>query len=553
MFKNMSLGRKLGVCFGLQMGLLLVVLAIGLSGVQRLEKVISRLEQNRELANDLVHCEAHQLDWTRKLGDAIVSADHAALDLETDPRRCDFGLWYGDAARHQDLESIPELASMLAQAGNRHLELHVAADEVLELLRGAEAFRPESRSAARRVYRERVISAENDMFEILDRMYLVVTADAAAYRQRIQVINSRIETILLAIAALGLLGGAYLAVSMTRSIVRKLERVITGMDDSVGQVTSASAHLSEASQDLAHGASTQASTIEQISGSLHELSAKTRLTAASAEKMDGMADDVSRASHSCAEAGSRMQDAIAKVQKSSGDTARIIKSIDEIAFQTNLLALNAAVEAARAGEAGKGFAVVAEEVRNLAQRSADAARDTTALIAESQKDAERGVMVTAEISDSIERISTSISQVTQLISEVTSASGEQAEGIEELNNAISALEQVTQSNAANSEQTAASSEELSAQAGEMVYLIEVLQQMAGGRDKETAASAADAAASTHRPAPDWAAGPTCETPAVHREFDLDDLDLEEFWNESADGNAAPEQAMELDQKELIDV
>ncbi|MBC8423139.1 methyl-accepting chemotaxis protein, partial [bacterium] len=342
----------------------------------------------------------------------------------------------------------------------------------------------------------------------------------------------------------------------TRSIVRKLERVIAGMGDSVGQVTSASAHLSESSQDLAHGASTQASTIEQISGSLHELSAKTRLTAASAEKMDDMADEVSRASHRCAEAGSRMQDAIAKVQKSSGDTARIIKSIDEIAFQTNLLALNAAVEAARAGEAGKGFAVVAEEVRNLAQRSADAARDTTALIAESQKDAERGVTVTAEISDSIERISTSITQVTRLISEVTSASGEQAEGIEELNSAISALEQVTQSNAANSEQTAASSEELSAQAGEMVYLIEVLQQMAGGRDGEAAfaqIAPADASATAERPVPGWSAAPAREVSTVHREFELDDLDLDEFWNESVAGNAAPEKAVGLDKKELIDV
>ena len=553
MFKNMSLGRKLGLGFGLQMGLMLVVLIIGLSGIHWLKKDIALLEKNQELANDLVRCEVHLLEWTHRLSDAIVNADPAPKDLELDSGRCKFGLLYGDESWRRDLESISGLASMLALASSHHLELHAAADEVLALLRGGETQEREMLSEARRVYRENVIQAESDMFEILDKMYRVAATDTQAYQRRTHVFHQRIEVILVAITVLGLLGGAFLAVAMTRRIVGELERVIVGMGSSVGQVTAASAHLSESSQDLAHGASTQASTIEQISGSLHELSAKTRLTAASAEKMDGMADDVSRASHRCAEAGSRMQDAITKVQKSSGDTARIIKSIDEIAFQTNLLALNAAVEAARAGEAGKGFAVVAEEVRNLAQRSADAARDTTALIAESQKDAERGVTVTAEISDSIDRISTSIMQVTQLISEVTSASGEQAEGIEELNGAISALEQVTQSNAANSEQTAASSEELTAQASEMVYLIEVLQQITGGRNKETVVSAADTVASTNCHAPDWAAGPARETSVVHREFDLDDLDLDEFWNESAAEKADPDRAVGLDQKELIDV
>jgi len=550
----MSLSRKLGLGFGVLMALMLVVLGVGLSGVHRLEKGMTHLQANRQLEIDLVRCEVHQLEWMRRLGDALVDADVSATDLEIDPARCEFGLWFTDKKMRGDMADIPELAALMAQSERRHLELHETAAELLALLREADAERSESWTAARALYRERVIPAGTEMFETLARMHQAVEADVATSHDWLRVYHERVETILLAIAALGLIGGTVIAVAVTRSVVRRLERVIAGMNDSVGQVTTASAHLSESSQDLAHGASTQASTIEQISGSLHELSAKTRLTAASAEKMDDMADEVSRASHRCAEAGSRMQDAIAKVQKSSGDTARIIKSIDEIAFQTNLLALNAAVEAARAGEAGKGFAVVAEEVRNLAQRSADAARDTTALIAESQKDAERGVTVTGEISGSIERISTSITQVTRLISEVTSASGEQAEGIEELNNAIGALEQVTQSNAANSEQTAASSEELSAQAGEIVYLIEVLQQMAGGHDAGDApASVVEAPLPADLPTPSWAAAPASEPCNAHREFDLDDLDLDEFWDDSAAGDTAPEQAVGLDKKELLDV
>ncbi|MBU1073130.1 hypothetical protein KKG45_07775, partial [bacterium] len=194
------------------------------------------------------------------------------------------------------------------------------------------------------------------------------------------------------------------------------------------------------------------------------------------------------------------------------------------------------------------------------KRSAEAARDTTALIAESKQDAERGVKVTAEISEAIRSISDSIAQVTELIREVTTASGEQAVGIEELNNAVADMEQVTQSNAANSEQTAASSEELSAQAGEMVYMIEVLQQIAGGRGGTGESGRAGQAGpgekpvrSAYRQSACWPVGAGPEQAAAIDGFDLDDLDIDEFWDEEASGNLEPDRAVGLDKKELIDI
>jgi methyl-accepting chemotaxis protein len=274
--------------------------------------------------------------------------------------------------------------------------------------------------------------------------------------------------------------GLSLGILLTRNITKPIHQVISGLSASSTQVTAASSQVASSSQQMAEGASQQASSLEETSASLEEMSSMTKQNADNARQANIMADDTKTAAEKGREAMTRMSDAIAKIKTSADQTAKILKTIDEIAFQTNLLALNAAVEAARAGDAGKGFAVVAEEVRSLAHRSAEAAKNTAALIEESRQNADNGVSVSNDVASILEQIGVSVDKVTRLVAEVSAASSEQAQGIEQVNTAVSQMDRVTQSNAANAEESASASEELSAQALELNQFVGTLAKIVGG-------------------------------------------------------------------------
>jgi methyl-accepting chemotaxis protein len=291
--------------------------------------------------------------------------------------------------------------------------------------------------------------------------------------------------------------GALLAFFLTTGINKSLRAIISGLSASATQVTAASGQVAQASQQMAEGASEQASSLEETSASLEEMSSMTKQNADNARQANGMANDTRSSAEKGRDAMTRMATAITDIKKSSDQTAKIVKTIDEIAFQTNLLALNAAVEAARAGEAGKGFAVVAEEVRNLAQRSAEAAKNTSALIEESQKNSERGVAVSTEVADILKNIYDAAQKVTQLNGEVSAASDEQSKGIEQINRSVSEMDKVTQSNAANAEESASASEELSAQATELMDMVNKLVLMVGGSQSHNPGFGSDAPPRAH--------------------------------------------------------
>ena len=274
--------------------------------------------------------------------------------------------------------------------------------------------------------------------------------------------------------------GIVLAVVITLSVTRSINRVIASLTNGADQVQAASGQVASASQAMAEGASEQASSLEESSASLEQMASMVRQNAEGAGQAKTMAGEAQHAAERGREAMTRMATAIGDIKKSSDETAKIIKTIDEIAFQTNLLALNAAVEAARAGDAGKGFAVVAEEVRNLARRSAEAAKNTSSLIEGSQRNADNGVNVSTEVAAILDEIAVSGAKVAQLAAEVAAATAEQAQGIEQVNTAVSQMDKVTQSSAANSEEAASASEELSAQARELNEMVTSLTVIVRG-------------------------------------------------------------------------
>jgi methyl-accepting chemotaxis protein len=302
------------------------------------------------------------------------------------------------------------------------------------------------------------------------------------------------KSVLLFIIAIAIITIVTLGFLISRSIIKPISHITGSLTQSSTQVKSASDQVSASSQSLAESSTEQAASIQETSASLEEMSAMTRQNANNAKQANLQALEARKAAGTGNDAMQRMNKAINAIQKSSLETAKIIKVIDEIAFQTNLLALNAAVEAARAGEAGKGFAVVAEEVRNLAMRSAEAAKNTAALIEGSVQNANSGVSLATEVSSVLEEIVNSIGKTTDIVAEISAAAQEQSQGINEINAAITQMDTATQSNAANAEESASASTELAAQADQMHAVTEQLKILIGGA-KEKKAQA------TPKPAP----------------------------------------------------
>jgi methyl-accepting chemotaxis protein len=288
-----------------------------------------------------------------------------------------------------------------------------------------------------------------------------------------------------------------------KSVTKPINRIVENLNAGAEQVSSASSQISSASQTLSEGASKQAAAIEESSSSLEEMSSITKQNVDHAAQADRFMKESNEVVFKANQSMGELRSAMEEISKTSEETSKIVKTIDEIAFQTNLLALNAAVEAARAGEAGAGFAVVAEEVRNLAMRAAEAARNTSHLIEGTVKKIREGSTLVGRTNEAFSEVDKGVHKVSGLVSEIAAASKEQAQGIEQVGKAVNGLDSIAQQNAANAEESASASQELSAQAVQMKEIVATLVKLVDGIGERD---------SRKEPAPGTEKGLACRSP-----------------------------------------
>ena len=470
---NLKLSTKLFGGFGLGVGALAVIGILAYLGAGKILMNAKEVTQNKEVDRILTQSEVDHLVWGRKVVNAVVDPEAKKVEVQFDAHKCNFGKWLYGEGRKEAEKTAPYLAKSLAGMEDPHTKLHQSAEKLNELIEKGD------RKEALVFYLQTTRPIIRQLVDTFDGMREEIKKNAMSDEILVKTTRNNQLTIGLLTLAFSLVL-IVITFFLTRGITGPLNKVIAGLTDGADQVSSAAGQVSSSSQALAEGTSEQASSLEETSSSLEEMSSMTKQNAEHANQAKAM---MSEAHQIVDKVDHHMQDmagAVAEITKSSEETGKIIKTIDEIAFQTNLLALNAAVEAARAGEAGAGFAVVADEVRNLAMRASEAAKNTNNLIENTIKAVRKGNELTHATQEAFQENATISRKIGQLVDEIATASEEQSRGITQVNIAVSEMDKVTQSTAANAEESAAAAEELNAQAEQMKVFVEDLVKVVGG-------------------------------------------------------------------------
>ncbi len=455
--------------------------------------------------------------WAGSLVDSLLTEKEITVEL--DPQKCALGKWLaGEQARRLG-KKWPAFGDLIAQMRAHHDRLHKGAREIkaaqwpdvriqiyvqktipelnalaalFDKAQDMEHQLDSAQDKARGIFEKQTLPALAAIQAKLRAVMDLLDQDLDRSQGSMREVAAWSSNASLAAAVLGVVIGFLLSFFLTRGITRGVNQVVSGLRASVGQTAAASEQVSAFSQTLAQGASEQAASLEQTSASMEQMSSMTKQNANNARQADSLMKEAMEVVGKANRSMEELKTAMDKINAASDETAKIIKTIDEIAFQTNLLALNAAVEAARAGEAGAGFAVVADEVRSLAMRAAEAAKNTDALIEENLRDIDTGSQLVSRTDQAFSEVEANAAKVAELVAEIAAASQEQDQGIEQINQATLEMDKVTQQVAANAEESAAAGEELAAQVATMQGLVEDLVALVQGAEEPGQDTAAPA-------------------------------------------------------------
>lgn len=460
-FNRMSVGAKLMLAF---CAVSVVTAIVGLVGVSRMGTINDMLGSLYK--NDLSGSVA-MLKASASISNIGRDVRHAVI--EEDPEKVREMRTAVEAAAAVFSESmkevegtfhLPESKALIAQVNEKAPQYMTVARTTVQLTEAG-------KNAEARAELNKAIVLGAEMRDLMDKLVAMkVELAEAAYKKSGEIYASA-RLLLLGVIA----GGVLMSVVLGFGISRWFTKAIVQVDEIAASVAAASQQLAAASEQLSSGAQESASSLEETASSLEQMTATVRQNADNADQANQLANSSRETAERGGEVVANAVRAMDEINQASRKIADIITTIDEIAFQTNLLALNAAVEAARAGEQGRGFAVVAGEVRNLAQRSATAAKEIKGLIQDSVAKVETGSYLVNQSGETLDAIVNSVKRVTDIVGEIAAASREQSSGIEQINRAVAQMDTVTQSNASQTEEMSGTAVSLSSQAEELQNVV----------------------------------------------------------------------------------
>jgi len=483
-FANLTIGKKLSLGFGAILTLVLLFSLVNFSGINTIVKKAAEVISGNSLDATLAQKVVDHLTWVNKLNTALVDTQATKTGVETNDHLCGLGKWlYGDERKKTEAMD-PALAPLFKALEQPHARLHQTAIAINTAIEKNSSDRTEAVS----LYLKETLPALTEVQGHLKKIREQARSDISTDQAMLEATRSFKRNLVIG-AALTVLVGISLALVIVRGSTKLLAKVADDIKDNAAKVAAAAASINAASRSLAEDASSQAAAMEQTAAALEESTAMSQQTSALTAGSQALMNQNIEKSGQTLKALIELTRSMDQIEQDSDSIRSIINTIGSIAFQTNLLALNAAVEAARAGEAGAGFAVVAAEVKNLANRSAEAAKNTQTLLDGTIGRVTSCAEALKQVNSDFDHIVASATGIGDKTTAITEATRQQATGLVEISKATHELEQITMNVQTAAHTAAQAADQLTDQAEEMGIMVADLVAMVYGQDQATLASA----------------------------------------------------------------